>query len=596
MAPRQKPQRKTRSPSSDSAAPAEPTKPTIPDLDPVTAYAQAVTSGAIVAGPHVRNECARHLRDMENGHLRGLRFDRAKAERNIRFFPTVLRLNGGQFEGLPFRLEPVQEFIVGSLFGWVRIGGIGDYSVAEDGLRRFRVAYIEMGKGGGKSPLVAGIGLLGLVADGEPRAEVYSAASKKDQAAILFRDAVAMVKQSPALSAATKLSGRDDKVWNIFHPGSESFFRPISSEQGQSGPRPHIGLIDELHEHRDGTVINMMSAGRKWRRQPLIIAITNSGHDRNSVCWEYHQMGVKISAGAEHDDTFFSYICALDAEDDPFADEECWIKANPLLGPILTHQYLRDEVNQARGMPSKESTVRRLNFCQWTEAHCPAYPMEIWDACKADFKLEDFAGMPCKLGLDLSGSVDLTSAVFEFVKDGKFWIFPMFWIPREQMVEKSKKDHATYVEWERAGLIKTTPGKAINKDHVVKDIMTMMRAAKITVSELVYDRWFIDEFKAACDRQGATFEMVECGQGYKDMSPAIKEFETSLMNDEIRHNGNPCLRWNIASSVHLEDAAGNKKYDKVKATGRIDGAVAATMAHSRAVLNRPKPEPRIRWL
>ena len=248
--------RKTRSPSSAS-----------PDNHAVTRYARDVCTGKIVAGPHVRDACARHLRDLKTGAKRGLRFDAAAADRVFRFFRNVLRLNGGQFEGKPFVLEPAQEFIVGSLFGWLR----------KDGTRRFRFAYIEQGKGNGKSPLVAGIGLYCMLADDESRAEIYAAATKRDQAMILFRDAVAMVDQSPALAANLKRSGRDDKVWNLYHERSGSFFRPISADDGQSGPRPHVGLIDELHEHKTATVVNMMAAGRKWRRQPMIVAITNSG-------------------------------------------------------------------------------------------------------------------------------------------------------------------------------------------------------------------------------------------------------------------------------------------------------------------------------
>lgn len=348
---------------------------------------------------------------------------------------------------VPFELQPAQAFIVGSLFGWVR----------EDGTRRFRVAYIEMGKGNGKSPMIGGIGLYGMVADNEPRAEIYAAATKKDQAMILFRDAVAMVDQSPALLRRLKKSGRDDKVWNLFDDRSNSFFRPISADDGQSGPRPHMGLIDELHEHKSPTVINMMSAGRKWRRQPLIVAITNSGTDRKSVCWEYREKGIKVCEGVDQDDTLFAYVCALDEGDDPFLSEDCWIKANPLLGTIIDPQYLRDEVNAARGMPSKESTVRRLNFCEWVEAYNPAISYEKWMAAKAEYTLEKFRGKRATLGLDLSATTDLTAAVLDVKIDGVHWLWPWFFIPADGLAARSRKDGVPYDTWVKRGSCRRRP-------------------------------------------------------------------------------------------------------------------------------------------
>jgi phage terminase large subunit-like protein len=527
-----------------------------------------VIAGKIVAGPDVRNACHRFMRDLAQGSKRGLKFDLDKANHAMGFFPAVLKLNGGQFEGLPFNLHPAQAFIVGNLFGWVRA----------DGTRRFRVAYIEMGKGNGKSPLLGGIGLYGMVADGEPRAEIYAAATKKDQAMILFRDAVAMVDQSPALAAKIGKSGKDDKVWNLFHEASNSFFRPISADDGQSGPRPHIGLVDELHEHKTGKVINMLSAGRKSRRQPMVVAITNSGTSRTSVCWEYRQAGIDVSAGIKDDDTMFAYICSMDDGDDPFNDERCWAKGNPLLDATITREYLRDEVKQARGMPSKESEVRRLNFCEWVEAHNPAFSREVWMGAHDAYTLADFSGMECNAGLDLSDVRDLTSSVLEFQREGVTYLWPFFWIPENAIVEKTKTDGVPYREWIRAGHVLTTPGNAINKDFVVAKLAEILGAHGIKLRKMGYDRWGIDVFKQACANQGVEFPLEPFGQGFRDMGPAVNEFERRLVDGQLKHPGNPCLTWNAANAVFSKDPAGNRKLDKAKATGRIDGMVASLMA------------------
>ena len=554
---------------------------------PTTKYALDVCEGKIIAGPIVRDACKRHLSDLENGNERGIYFDIEKADHALNFFPAVTRLNGGEFEGIQFNLAPAQQFIIGSLFGWMR---------AADNTRRFRFAYIEMGKGNGKSPLVAGIGLYGLLSDNEPRAEVYAAATKKDQAMILFRDAVAMVDQSPLLARNLKKSGRDDKTWNLYHLDSNSFFRPISADDGQSGPRPHIGLIDELHEHKTPVMVNMMAAGRKGRRQPLIVAITNSGHDRNSVCWEYHQTSIKVCSGEIRDDTFFAYVCSLDKNDDPLNDESCWIKANPLLGVTIQKEYLRDEVNQARSMPSKESMVRRLNFCEWTEALNPLIPLRDWEACGEEYTLEFFRGCDVCVGIDLSRTTDLTAVVFVTYKNGLVYWWPEFWLPKEGLLKKVEIDKVPYDIWERRGYIKTTPGRAIDKDLVAKYILDIQSKYSLNFIDAPYDKAFIEEFRLSCNRVGLDLPLSEFQQGFISMAPAVNELETAILNNILRHNKNPVLTMCAANVVVSQDPAGNRKFNKEKATGRIDGIVAGAMAHLRINKNGTHSEPNVRWI
>lgn len=290
-----------------------------PRLDRTLSYAQAIVDGEIIAGPHVRNACRRHIDDLEKAGERGLHFDHEAADRIFGYYENVLKLSEGQFEGQPFALEPSQCFILGSLFGWKRV----------DGTRRFRRAYIEQGKGNGKSPMAGGIGLFGLASDGEAGAQIYAAASKTDQAQILFQDACKMVRAAPALSERLQFSGGVGREFNIAHLKSRSFFRPVSREAGKSGsgPRPHIVLADEIHEMPDGNILELLERGFKFRRQPLLLMITNSGSDRTTVCWEEHEHAIKVAAGSYDardddaayeglviDDTTFSYVCGLDSE------------------------------------------------------------------------------------------------------------------------------------------------------------------------------------------------------------------------------------------------------------------------------------------
>jgi phage terminase large subunit-like protein len=569
--------RKTRSPSSSA--------------DPVTAYAREVVAGKRIAGPHVRDTCARHLKDLTEGKKRGLVWNLGEANKAIRFFESVLKLNGGDYEGKPFLLLPWQKFVVGSTFGWF----------GADGYRRFRVCYVETAKGSGKSPLAAGIGMKGFVADGEARAEVYSAATKKDQAMILFRDAVAMVDQSPELSKRLQKSGTGEKCWNLAYLQAGAFFRPISSDDGQSGPRPHVGLIDELHEHKTNTVVEMLRAGTKSRRQALIFMITNSGSNKHGPCWGYHEYGAKVAAGERLDDAFFSFICALDEDDDPFEDEKCWPKANPSLqdADLPGYKYIREQVTEAKGMPGKEALVRRLNFCQWTGAESPWLSHEIWKGAQRDYDWQDLRGRRAVAGLDLSSTTDLTGLVFfvEPVEEGEPWkMVPFGWLPEIGLQEKNDTDGVPYVQWKAEGFLDTTPGRAISKRTILQKLSAMCDFFEVV--EVAYDRWRIEDLISLANDEGITLPpMRPFGQGFKDMSPAVENFERMLLNGELVQPGHKLLTMCAGNAVIEQDGAENRKLSKEKATGRIDLMVAAVMAGGLvATLPEPLAEPQIRWL
>lgn len=550
-----------------------PRKPVV--VDRTTEFAQSVLTGEVIAGPHVRDACARHLRDLNEAPARGLTWSVDHANDAIAFYPDVLCLNGGDFEGKPFHLQGWQAFVVGCLWGWRR----GD-------VRRFRVAYVETGKGSGKSPMAAGVGMLGLVADGEARAEIYAAATKKDQAMVLFRDAVAMYQQSPELYKRLSPSGVGENVWNLGYRATGSWFRPISADDGQSGPRPHVALIDEVHEHKTAQVVEMMRAGTKSRRQALIFMITNSGAGQNTPCGIYHDYGAEVAAGKRVDDAFFAFICGLDEGDDPLRDESCWAKANPSLqfANLPGLQYLREQVTEALGMPAKEALVRRLNFCQWTAAINPWLSAHVWDPCQQDFSLAELRGRRAYAGLDLSSTTDLTAFVLlvEPVEAGGAWsILPWCWLPEEGLAERCQRDRVDYSTWKRQGFLETTPGRAISKRHVLQRVAQI--CAEFDVQGIAADRWRLEDFQQQASDDGITLPpLTPFGQGFKDMSPAIESFETALLNRTVRHNNHPVLTSCAANAVTDTDPAGNRKLNKIKATGRIDLIVAAVMAYASA--------------
>lgn len=557
-------------------------------VDPVTQYARDVVSGSIMAGWMVRAACQRHLDDLQRNDLV---WNVAQSERAIGFFRDVLRLNGGDFEGKAFALMPWQSFIVGSLFGWYGL----------DGQRRFRVAYVEIGKGNGKSPLAAGIGHYMLVADNEPRAEVYAAATKKDQAMILFRDAVAMVDQSPALSRRLLKSGGGQNVWNLADLQTGSFFKPISSDDGQSGPRPHCGLIDELHEHKSSLVVDMMRAGTKGRRQALIFEITNSGYDRHSVCYQHHEYSAKVLQGLDGGDSWFAYVCTLDQCEacrlsgksnsectacDQWTDESVWIKANPNLGVSITHKYLREQVREALGMPAKQNVVKRLNFCVWTEQAERWLDMALWDTGRAPIDVAALRGRRCYAGLDLSRVNDLSALalVFPPLGDEPTRVLMRYWCPRDDIATRSRKDRVPYDVWAREGVIVATDGNATDFGFILADLVEL--AGVYQIEEVAYDRTFAGELIQAAQAEGLT--MVPFGQGFLSMGAPTAEIHRKLLAGKLQHGGHPILRWNASNVTVLTDPAGNIKPDKERSTERIDGIVALIMADGRASVAGPE--------
>lgn len=544
--------------------------------DPVLAYALSVTSGETVAGPLVRAACQRHLDDLQGGAARGLWFDVDAAGRAIRFFPDVLRLSEGEHDGQPFILQPWQQFIIGSLFGWK----------GSDGFRRFRTAYVEIGKGNGKSPMAGGIGLYMLAADGEASAEVYAAATMRDQARILFRDAAHMVDASPALSKRIQKSGIRE-VLNLAHTASGSYFRPISSEgRGLDGKRVHCALIDEVHEHPNAVVVSKMRAGTKGRRQALIVEITNSGFDRNTICFQHHEHSDRVVNRLVEDDTWFAYVCGLDQDDEPFDDESCWVKANPNVGVSITWKYLREQVAEARNMPADASRVRRLNFCQWVDAANPAIPGNLWRACEVpEIDEGELTGLSCVGGLDLSGTRDLTALAraYEPDENGIVHAIVEFWTPAETLRERARSDMVPYDAWVEQGYLTATPGRAVDYRWVAQRLNELQ--AEVGLNSIAYDPYRIKYLETELADLGTDVELIPHGQGYRRsqeselwMPRSLELLEALIAEGRLRVQINPALTFAAASAVHKPDPKGNLIYDKVRSTGRIDGLVALAMA------------------
>jgi phage terminase large subunit-like protein len=555
--------------------------------DRATAYARDVVEGRILAGPYVRLTCQRHLEDMARDDVR---WDVDEAERAIGFFAQCLTLPNGE----PFILEPFEAFIVGAVFGWFN----------DDGSRRYKTAYVEMGKGNGKTPLAAGIGVLALVADGEPSPEVYCAATMQDQAAICWKDARGMIERSPELREIVNVQASA----LVLKHDVAGVMRPLSSEaKSLDGKRVHVALVDELHEHPNGLVVEKMQAGLKSRRNGLIFEITNSGNDLESVCWHHHEYSVKVLEGIEENPAWFSYVCALDEGDD-WRDEECWPKVNPGIDTILLRSYLRDQVRAAIGMPSKEGLVKRLNGCIWTQQHTVWIPMDKWRDLPVHVEAPP-GWTACALGLDLSSKLDLTSAVvaLRYPDDGpaleveiaegqgdpeaekrikrvsinyRIHLVPFFWRPEETLAEAVKADRAGYDVWRDAGWLRATPGPIVDYDRIRRDIAEEIGPRyELKSGEIGFDPYNAELLTRQLEDAG--YRRVQVDQTVRNMSEPAKLFEALVVAGRLSHDGNPCMSWCVSNVAVREDKKGNIFPFKPSQRKRIDGMIAALIAISR---------------
>lgn len=571
----------------------------------VARYAYDVITGNIPVGRLAFLSVQRFLDDLDQGHKRGLHFDQGGAVSIIKFFRDLA------FPTKP--LLPYEQFIVSQIFGWKK----------ENGFRRFQEAYVEIGKGNRKTPLAAGIGVYGITADDEPSAEVYIVAPSKEQAAICFKDAATIVDNQPALKKRVRKFGCSNKYTSGNLSCGASFMRPIAADRDNlDGPRAHIVIADEEHEHKDRQVVGKLVAGFKNRKQPLAFKITNSGSERESVCWEDREVARQVLEGIADYDALFTYICHLDtclkcrAEGkefptcdncDSWLDEEVWIKANPSLDEILTREYLRKQVKDALLKPGQRSLVQRLNFCIWTQSAERFINPEAWRACSwaaGDSDAGDpiawrtrmltaLKGKRCFGGLDLGVVNDFTCLALYFPKQTGVEIPVLLmwaWAPKDVEHHQILKERFGYDRWVEGNFLKLTPGTVTDYTTVRQDTIELSRHFRI--EEIAYDPAYATEIVQ--NLLAAGVKMVEHRQGTMSMTYPIKEFHRSILGVEFVHGMNPLLTFMVDNLQVASDGKGNlscHKPNNPNSPRKIDGAVASIMARGRAAAN-PTGGPR----
>lgn len=547
-------------------------------------YAEHVLAGEIVAGELVRLSCQRFLDDLENGPERGIYFSEDRAQHVLDFYNFVPHVKGA-LAGKPIELMPWHIFILINLYGFVipLIDEMtGDHVLDEDGdtvmVRRFRTAYNEVARKNAKSTVSSGIGLYMTGADGEGGAEVYSAATTRDQARIVFDDAKNMIKKSP------KILGRlfGHVKLNIHQERSASKFEPLSSDANNlDGLNIHCGIVDELHAHRTRDVWDVLETATGARLQSLLFAITTAGTNKEGICFEQRDYAIKVLRGVVNDDTYFAVIYTLDEDDDPF-DERNWPKANPGLGVCKRWDDMRRLAKKA-----KEQIAARPNFFTkhlniWVTAESAWMDMDRWDKCDDIASDDELVKWPLWVGIDLANKIDICAAV-------KTWLAPnghthtksKFWIPEGRLETAPKHISELYRKWADAGHLELTDGDVIDHGYIKAEVEAWVKGESL--KEVAFDPWSATQFSLALAEEG--IPLVEVAQTVKNLSESMKSVQAEVYGAKIHHDGNPVMNWMMSNVTVKPDKNDNIFPNKSTPENKIDGPVALFTAKSRLLVN-----------
>ncbi len=480
----------------------------------------------------------------------------------IGFFRDCLVHTKGPFAGQPFHLLPWQVQIVRELFGWRR----------EDGTRRYRRVYIIVPRKNGKSTFAAGLALWMLLCEGEKGCEVYSAASTRDQSALVYSMAADMIRQGPDPALRKAVQIKDSFKRMITRNG---FYRAISADsKGAHGFNASCIVVDELHVC-DRKLIEVLETSTGARTQPLMICITTAGHDRSSVCWEWHQYAIKVQQGLVRDDAFLPVIFSADPDDD-WTDENVWAKVNPCLGDAISLSYLREQCDRAKENPAAENTFRRLHLCQWTEAETRAIQMANWDNCKQDFTAEDMQGRKCFGGLDLASTQDVTALSLVFPHESGCRVLPFFWMPRDHVNARGLSDRKMIMSFAERGLVEITEGNEVDQAFLCDRIMEILQ--QYDVGYLGYDPWNSVGVTQRLKEMGLPGHvLIKMPQTIAVLNEPFKTLLSWIGSKKFQHDGNEVLRWMAANTVAWTDASGNIRPDKRRSAEKIDGIVATIL-------------------
>lgn len=524
-------------------------------------YYSKIESGEIVTSRRVKAVYSRLVEEIRHPKENSpYYFDEELGERPIQFIERFCKQSQGTL-GAPLKLELFQKAFIQTLFGFIE---------KETGFRRFRETLFLCGRKNGKSTLLSGIALYMLIADGEGAAEIYSVATKKDQAKKVLTEAVNMIKQSPELRAVIKKRRND-----VYFPYTASIFEALASDSNTlDGLNAHGVIIDELHAIRDRNLYEVMKQSTSSRRQPLVVMITTAGTVRECIFDDMYKYACDVADGIIEDPLFLPILYELDAREE-WTDPTKWIKANPGLGVIKQYKTLEAFVERAKKNPAdlpgvlcKDFNVRENSSESWLSFE------EINNT--ATFELSDVFNTYAIGGCDLSATTDLTAATLLIRKPGDetVYVLQQYFLPEDRVdhLEEKNTNEAPYRTWAKRGLLTICPGNRVNYSDVTAWFLKMREEYKIDPVKIGYDRalagYWVDEMK------NNRFVMEQVAQGPFTFSQPMREMGAALGAHEVNYNNNPILKWCLSNTAVKKSGLNNIEPKKITDKRRIDGAVS----------------------
>lgn len=515
-------------------------------------YPVDVISGNVIAGKHIKKACERFFSLMDDDRYM---FLEEKVDKVIRLYHH-LRHFKGRHSGKPFVLEPWQEWIIASIYGFYN---------KSDGSRLTQTVYIEVARKNGKTALAAGIGLNALINDDEDGAEVYFAANSKDQVKI---------SAWPLCSNFAKAFDPKEKYLKVYRDTINfdktiSWLKVLAADSTKlDGPNPSTFILDEYHAAKSNSLKAVLESGQGTRDNPLEIIITTAGFDKLGPCYELRTTATEILNGLKEDDSFFMAIYSLDEKDD-WKDEANWIKSNPNMDVTVKSSYLRKEVRKAMNTPSDEVNVKTKNLNMWCDSSDVWIPDDYILACSRKVDLDDFTTKDdCFAGIDLSSTSDLTCVSFMIPKDGKFYFKTLYYLPEEAL--ETKKNKEQYSEWVRLGFLKLTLGNVVDYDYILDDILSVDK--RLYIVKVGYDSWNATQFVINATDKGLPMEPVS--QSIGNFNRPTKEMERVILSGNVVIDNNPITRFCFRNVVMKLDHNGNTKPSKEYRDKKIDGVIS----------------------
>lgn len=533
-------------------------------------YSSRILSGEIPSCKWVKLACQRQVNDLARQKQKDWPFtyDQRKANRVCDFIECLPNIKG-KWGGNCLFLEPWQKFILCSVFGWVH---------KKTGFRRFRTIYVEVPRKNGKSTLSSGVGLYMLTEDGESGAEVYSAATTRDQAKIVFGDAQSMARKTPELKAHYGLEVNAHNI-NVVRTGSK--FEALSSEGDTlDGRNIHFAAVDELHAHKTRAVWDVLETGTGARSQSLIWAITTAGSNKTGICYEQRDYVSKVLEQTFDDETYFGVIFSLD-EGDEWNCEASWRKSNPNYGISVIPEDIARLAHKAAQTPAAVGNflMKRLNV--WAQADSGLFDMAAWQECgDAKLKPEDFAECPCYIAVDLGFVDDIAAVVKVFMRDDIPHVFGRYYLPEETITESR---NSQYSGWHRMGRIIGTDGNVTDEERIIEDLMDDL--AKYDVKEIAFDPYNALKITNPLLKRGVSeAKLIGFPQTVAHMSPATEGLMKRVRSGEVRHDVCPVMSWAMSNVVGHYDNKDNVYPKKERPENKIDPAIAFIMASYRATV------------